>query len=146
MVASRLGVVVCCVGYIEVVRVIESWQGVVVCCVGSSEVYCRKEVGIMIGSWFGVVVCCVGSGEGEVEGASWILWMDGAADGEAGTLHHLQPLLLALRNPVHGGEDGDVWLKQQICNNIRGDLDYSKRKFRFKLSYIGILEIPYFTK
>ena len=58
-------------------------------------------------------------GEGEVEGASWVLWLDGAADGEAGTLHHLLPLLLALRNLLYGGEEADDWLKEQICNGQR---------------------------
>ena len=78
-------------------------------------VCCRKqEVGRVIDSWLGVGVCCGGSSEGEVEGACWVLWLDGTADGEVGTLQHLQPLLLALRNPVYGGE-GDVRLKQQIC-------------------------------
>ena len=47
-------------------------------------VCCRKqEVGRVIDSWLGVVVCCVGSSEGELEGASWVLWLDGAAHGEA---------------------------------------------------------------
>ena len=78
--------------------------------------YRKQEVGMVIDSWLGVVVCCVGSSEGEVEGASWVLWLDGAADGETVTLHHLWPLMLALRNPVHGGgEEGDVWIKWQIC-------------------------------
>ena len=46
-------------------------------------VCCRKqEVGRVIDSWLGVV----GSSGGEVEGASCILWLDGAADDEAGTL------------------------------------------------------------
>ena len=74
----------------------------------------KQEVGRVIDSWLGVGVCCGGSSEGEVEGACWVLWLDGTADGEAETLQHLQPLLLALRNPVYGGE-GDVRLKQQIC-------------------------------
>ena len=65
----------------------------------------------MIDSWLDVGVCGVGSSEGEVEVASWVLWLDGAADGEAGTLYHLQPLLLALRNPVNGAYEGDDWLK-----------------------------------
>ena len=49
----------------------------------------------------GVGVHCVGSSEGEVEEASWVLWLDGAPDAEAETLDHLQPLLLAFRNGVH---------------------------------------------
>ena len=63
-------------------------------------------------------MCCVGSSEGEVEGASWVLWSDGAADGEVVTLHHLQPLLLALRDTTNGVYKGDVWLKQHICNRV----------------------------
>ena len=70
----------------------------------------------MIDSWQGVGVCGVGSSEGEVEVASWVLWLDGASDGEDGTLHHLLPLLLALRNPVYGVYEGDVWLQQHVCN------------------------------
>ena len=72
----------------------------------------------MIDSWLDVGVSGVGSSEGEVEGASWVLWSDGAADGEVGTLHHLQPLLPALRNPSDGVYQGDVWLQQHICNKI----------------------------
>ena len=79
----------------------------------------KQEVVKVTDSWLGVVVCRVGSSEGEVERASWILWLDGATDGEVGTLHYLQPLLLSLRNPIYGGEEGDVWLKQQICNKIK---------------------------
>ena len=55
-------------------------------------------------------MCCVGSSEVEVEGASWILWLDGAADGEVDTIGYLQPLLVALRNPVSVREHVDVWL------------------------------------
>ena len=69
----------------------------------------------MIDSRQDVCVCGVGSSEGEVEGASWVLWLDGASDGETGTLHHPLPLLLALGNPLHGGEEADGWLRQQIC-------------------------------
>ena len=81
----------------------------VVCC-------SKQEIRRVIDSWLGVGVCCVGASEGEVEGASLVLWLDGAADGEVGTLQHLLPLLLALGNPVYGGEEGDGWLKQQIWN------------------------------
>ena len=65
---------------------------------------------IVIDSCLGVGVCCVVSSEGELEGASWVLCLDGTPDGEGGTLHHLLPLLLALRNPLHGGDEGDGWL------------------------------------
>ena len=75
----------------------------------------EQEVGRVIDSWLGVGVCCVGSSEGEVEGSSWVLWLDGTTDGELGTLQHRQPLLLALRNPLYGGEERNVWLKQRIC-------------------------------
>ena len=51
-----------------------------------------------------------------VEVAFFVLWLGGAPDGEVGTLQHLQPLLLGLGNPVHGGEECDVWLQQEICN------------------------------
>ena len=89
----------------------------------------------MINSGLGVGVCCVGSGEGEVEVASWVLWLDGASDGEAGTIEHLQSLLLALGNPVHGGYKGDDWLKQQICN---------KMKTQRKSDYFKVKEIQLF--
>ena len=80
-------------------------------------VCCRKqEVGRVIDSWLGVGVCCVGSSEGEVEGSSWVLWLDGTDDGEVETLNLLKPLLLALRNPKYGGKEANVRLKQQICN------------------------------
>ena len=49
----------------------------------------RKQEGCgVIDSWLGVVVRCVGGGEGELEGASWVLWLDGAADGEVGAHQH----------------------------------------------------------
>ena len=73
----------------------------------------------MIDSWQGVGVCCVGSSEGEVEGASWVLWLDGTDDGELETLQHRQPLLLAIRNPLYGGGEADVWLKQRICRKTK---------------------------
>ena len=68
----------------------------------------KQEVSRVIDSCQGVGVCCVGSSEGEVEGTSRVLWLDGARDGEVGTLHHL------LRIPVDGGEYCDVWI-QYIC-------------------------------
>ena len=44
---------------------------------------CRKqEAGRVIDSWQGVGVSGVVSSEGEVEGASWVMKSDGAADGE----------------------------------------------------------------
>ena len=67
----------------------------------------KEEVGRVIDSCVGVSQGCVGAGEGEVEGASWVLWLDGAGDGEAVVLEHLQPLLLALGDPSHGGRQGD---------------------------------------
>lgn len=48
----------------------------------------KQEVCRVIAGWLGVAVCRVGRGEGELEGASWILWLDGAADGEAGAPKH----------------------------------------------------------
>lgn len=80
----------------------------------------KQEVGRVIDSWLGVVGCCVGGGEGELEGASWVLWLDGAADGEAGAPGHMKPLLLGLRDPVHGGHR-DVWLNQQgFAGDVQG--------------------------
>ena len=82
-------------------------------------VCCRKqEVGRVTDSWLGVLVCCVGSSEGELEGASWVLWLDGAAHGDARTLKNLLSLLPVLMNPSYGleGGEGDAWLEQQICN------------------------------
>ena len=49
----------------------------------------KQEVSRVIDSGQGVGVCCVGSSEVEVEGASRVLWLDGAADGEAGNLKNL---------------------------------------------------------
>ena len=43
----------------------------------------EEEVGRVIDSWAGASQGCVGAGEGEVEGASWDLWLDGAGDIEA---------------------------------------------------------------
>lgn len=74
----------------------------------------EQEMGSVIDSWQGVVLCCVGVGEDKLEGASWILWQDGAADGEVGAHEHLKPLLLGLRIPVSVGREGDVWLSQNI--------------------------------
>lgn len=76
----------------------------------------KQEVGRVIDSWLGVVVSCVEGGEGELEGASWDLGLDGAADGEAGAPGHLEPLLLGLGDPVHRGHR-DVWLNQQVCKH-----------------------------
>ena len=56
----------------------------------------EQEVGRVIDSWLGGVVSRVGGAEGELEGASWVLWLDGAADGEGGAPDHLSPLLLGL--------------------------------------------------
>lgn len=66
-------------------------------------VVCRgkQEVGRVMDSWVGVYQGCVGAGEGEMEGASWVLWLDGAADVEAVVLEHL--LLSALGDPSNGG-------------------------------------------
>ena len=77
----------------------------------------KQEVSRVIDSWLGVVVCCVGGGEGELEGASWVLRLDGAADGEAGAPVHLKPLLLGLGDPVHGRRHRDDWLNQQVCKH-----------------------------
>ena len=75
----------------------------------------KQEVSRVIDSWLGVVVCCVGGAEGELEGASWVLRLDGAADDEAGALESLKPLLLGPGDPVHGRRHRDDWLKQQVC-------------------------------
>ena len=77
----------------------------------------KQEVSRVIDSWLGVVVCRVGGGEGELEGASWVLRLDGAADGEVGALAHQKPLLLGLGDPVHGRRHRDDWLKQQVCKH-----------------------------
>ena len=73
----------------------------------------KQEVGRVIDSRLCVVVCCAGGGEGELEGASQVLWQDGAADVEGGALGHLEPLLLGLGDPVLGGGHRDVGQKQQ---------------------------------
>ena len=75
----------------------------------------KQEVGRVIDSCEGVSQGCVGASEGEVEGASWVLWLDGAGDGEAVVPEHLQPLLLVLGDPQHGGRQGDTGLEQDIC-------------------------------
>ena len=70
---------------------------------------CRREqeVGCVIYSLLGVAVFCVGGGEGELERASWVLWFNGAADGEVGELI----------KHIGGGSDGDHRLQQQICKD-----------------------------
>ncbi|KAF3850471.1 hypothetical protein F7725_012243 [Dissostichus mawsoni] len=70
----------------------------------------EQEVGRVIDSWLGVVV----SGGAQQEGASWVLRLDGATDGEGGASEHLEPLLLGPGDPVHGGGHRDVGLKQLI--------------------------------
>ena len=77
----------------------------------------KQEVGGVIDSWLGVVECWGGGGEVELEGASWVLWLDGAADGEGWAPEHVKPLLLGLGDPVHGGGPRDVGLKQQVCKH-----------------------------
>ena len=77
----------------------------------------EQEVGRVIDSWQGVVLWCSWGGQNKLEGASWVLWQDGAADGEAGAHEHLNPLLIGLRNPVNEGSEGDVWLSQKICQH-----------------------------
>ena len=59
----------------------------------------KQEVGRVIDSCEGVCQGCVRASEGEVEGASWVLWLDGAGDGKAVVPEHLQPLLLVLGGP-----------------------------------------------
>ena len=75
----------------------------------------RTEVGRVIDSWQGVVLWCSWVGQNKLEGASWVLWQDGAADGEVGAHEHLKPLPIGLRNPVNIGSEGDVWLSQKTC-------------------------------
>ena len=77
--------------------------------VGSRE----QEVSGVIDSWQGGVIYCVGGGGDELEEASWVLWFDGAAEGEVGAHEH--PKLVGLVDRVSGGRGGDVWLNQQIC-------------------------------
>ena len=98
----------------------------------------------VIDSWLDVGVCGVGSSEGEVEVASWVLWSDGAADGEVVTLHHLQPLLLALRNPLNGVYEGDVWLKQHICNKteVIGSKNRFIRTLETKYVIVEVIVLP----
>lgn len=62
----------------------------------------KQEVSGVIDSWLGVAERCVGGGEAELEGASRVLRLDGAADGEVGVSEHLEDLLLGLGDPVHG--------------------------------------------
>ena len=52
---------------------------------------CSREVegGRVIDSWEGVVQGGVEADEGEMEGSSWILWLDGAGDVEAVVLKQL---------------------------------------------------------
>ena len=86
---------------------IDSWQDVGVCCVVTAVV-----------SLVGVVCFIVigSSSEGEVEGASWVLWLDGASDGEVG---EAEDLLLDPQDPVDGGGHRDVGLRQQVCKHRR---------------------------
>ena len=77
----------------------------------------KQEVSRVTDSWLGVVVCCAGGGEAELEEASWVLRLDGAADGEAGAPVHLKHLLLGLGDPVPGRRHRDDWLNQQVCKH-----------------------------
>lgn len=71
----------------------------------------QQEVGGVIDSRQGAVDWLLGVGD-QLEGASWVLWLDGACDGEGGAHEHPEPLLVDLKDPVR---QGDVWLRQQIC-------------------------------
>lgn len=62
----------------------------------------KREVCSVIDSFLRVVVRCAGGGEGELERASWVLWFNGASDGE----------VVVFVDPIDGGRDGDHWLKQ----------------------------------
>lgn len=62
----------------------------------------------------GVVVCCLGGGEGKLEGASRVLRLDGASDGEGGALEHP---LLGVRDPIHRGGNRDLGQNQQVCQH-----------------------------
>ena len=71
----------------------------------------KQEVGGVIDSCQGEVERLLGVGD-ELEGASWVLWLDRACDGEGGAQEQPEPLLVDLRDPVR---QGDVWLRQQTC-------------------------------
>lgn len=75
----------------------------------------KHEMCRVIDSWLGIVACCVESLEGELEGASWILWLDGTADGEVVTPKHMKPLVLGPR-PL-------PWREILICLAVPTDLE-----------------------
>lgn len=96
----------------------------------------KQEVSKVIDSWLGVVVCCVGGGEDELEGASWNLWVDGAADCEAGASEHLKPLLLDLGDPVYVD---DWWRHLLICKHRRVNRTWNKTaELRFDVVEQGV--------
>ena len=65
----------------------------------------------MVDSWEGVVQGGVEAVEGEMEGSSWILWLDAAGDAKGEALKNLRPLLLAFGDPVHRGRQQDCRLE-----------------------------------
>ena len=71
----------------------------------------QQEAGGVIDGRQGAVQRLLGVGD-QLEGASWVLWLDGACDGEVGAHEQPEPLLVDLKDPVR---QGDVWLRQQIC-------------------------------
>lgn len=83
-----------------------------VCCM-------KQEVGRVIDSCLGVVVWCVGGSERELEEASRVLWLNGAADVEAGASKNLKPMLLGFRHHIHGGRHRDDWLNQHFCKHTQ---------------------------
>lgn len=77
----------------------------------------REEEGSrVIDSWLDLG--SVGAGEREEEGASWVLWLSGAGDGEVVAPEHLRPLV-APEDPSHWVSQEDIRLDQEICNNKR---------------------------
>lgn len=91
----------------------------------------KQEVCRVIDGWLSVVVWCVGGGEDELEGASWVLWLDGAADGEAGALQHCGKPLMLLRC-IHGGDD---WPNEEV---------WKRRNIMTPRSWLGSRSVPQF--
>lgn len=84
----------------------------------------NQEGGRVIDGWLVVVVRCASGREVEPEEASWILWLDGATDGEVGAHEDTWiPQLMGQGNPMLGRGHGDVWLNQQVCQQRDGWLN-----------------------
>lgn len=78
----------------------------------------KLEVGRVIDSSQGEAFQCSRCFPNKLEGASWLLRQDGAADGVLGANENLKSLLHGVGYPVSVGGQGDVWLNQKIWRQM----------------------------